>query len=265
MSPLEHGLLVGWPFALTLAAILLRDRIREGRRRGALNRALHELRRPLQTLALGADAVPGNGRRGTDRVIAANGVEPNGLELAVAALDDLDRELNGSEPPPRLRPLECRRCVESALGRWRVAAGRAGSKIELRWHARHATVLADSRRLAQALDNLIVNALEHGSPPIRVEGSVAGSRVRITVLDGGGPVSPAPPNGGVGGAAGRLQGWLRRRRTAGRRGHGLEVVTRIAREHGGRLEMRSAGRGTAVMLDLPLADLSAEGILGAAA
>ncbi|HEX2372295.1 MAG TPA: hypothetical protein VHI33_06730, partial [Solirubrobacterales bacterium] len=86
MSAVDHALLAGWPLALTAAAILARERVRGGRRRGALNRALHELRRPLQALALGA----GDGPR-DDRSV--NGDGPGKLELALSALDDLDHEL----------------------------------------------------------------------------------------------------------------------------------------------------------------------------
>ena len=228
MSELDHALIAGWPLALTVAAFLVRERVRDGRRRGALNRALHELRRPLQALAVGADDTMGDGA-------SANGHGPGKLELALAALDDLDHELNGGEPPLRMRPVVCRTWVEGALGRWRVAAGRSGSPIELRWRAGSAMVLADTRRLAQALDNLIVNAIEHGGPPIRVAGSVSVASVRIEVVDGGTGVRASS------------------RRARGRRGHGLEVVARVAAQHGGRFMVSHGRRRTVAALELPLA------------
>ena len=244
MSVLEPAAVSGWPLALTMAAILVRDRLRAERRRGALNRALHELRRPLQALALLPDRAIGHGR-------SDHGAAPGKLELALGALDDLDRHVNGGEAALRLRPVLCRAWVEGALGRWQVAAGRAGSPVELRWSAGSATVLADPHLLAQALDNLIVNAIEHGGPPIRVEGSVARARVRIAVMDRGrGPDSPS-------GGADRPPGWWRlaapARRRRGRRGNGFEVVARIAAEHGGRFMVRRGDRGTVAALELPLA------------
>jgi signal transduction histidine kinase len=229
VSELDHALIAGWPLALTVAAFLVRERVRGGRRRGALNRALHELRRPLQALALGAEDASRDGG-------SANGDGPGKLALALAALDDLDHELNGGEPPLRMHPVVCRTWVEGALGRWRVAAGRSGSPVELRWRAGSATVLADPRRLAQALDNLIVNAIEHGGPPIRVVGSVSGASVRIEVVDRG--------CGGVGPT----------RRARGRRGHGLEVVARVAAQHGGRFMVSRGRRSTVAALELPLAE-----------
>ena len=239
MSELDHAIVAGWPLALTVAAFLVRERVRGGRRRGALNRALHELRRPLQALALGADDASRDGG-------SANRHGPGKLELALAALDDLDHELNGGEPPLRMRPVVCRTWVDGALGRWRVAAGRSGSPVELRWCAGSATVLADPRRLAQALDNLIVNAIEHGGPPIRIVGSVSAASVRIEVVDGGcGVVGPT-------------------RRARGRRGHGLEVVARVAAQHGGRFMVSHGRRRTVAALELPLAERPAVAELPAA-
>jgi signal transduction histidine kinase len=232
--------MAGWPLAIAAAAILARERVRVERRRGALNRALHELRRPLQALAL----VPERGSNG--RSPNGNGV-PGRLELALAALDDLDRTINDADAPLRLRPVLCRPWVEGSLGRWRVAAGRAGSPVELRWRAGSATVLADPRRLAQALDNLIVNAIEHGGPPIRVDVSLWRARIRIAVVDGGGgePVT--------------------RRRDRRRHGHGLGVVARIAAEHGGRFLVRRGETGTVATLELPLAGLPAPAVAPALA
>jgi len=237
----EHAALAGWPLALTAATILARERMRAVRRRGTLNSALHELRRPLQALAMHPHEGDRNGagRNGSGA--------PGRLELALDALDDLDRAINGGDPPLRLRPVACRPWVEGSLGRWRVAAGRSGSPVELRWRAGSATVLADPRRLAQALDNLIVNAIEHGGPPIRVDAGLSDGHVRIAVVDGGGG-EPEP-----------------RRPARGRRGHGLEVVGRVAAQHGGRFMVRRGERGTVAALELPLAGIAAPVVAPAAA
>jgi signal transduction histidine kinase len=247
----DHVAAAGWPLALMVAAIAARDRARAARRRRALNTALHELRRPLQALTLKHDASRRNG--------AATNGGPGELELAVSALDELDRELHGLAPPLRLRPLPARAWVEGSLGRWRVAAGRAGSPVALRWRAGGASVLADPTRLAQALDNLIVNAIEHGGPPIRVHGAVRGDRLRIAVTDGGAGSAPgSAPRGPA-----RLRAMSRRWATRGRRGNGLRAVARIAAEHGGRFMVRRGQRGTVAALELPLAPLPAADVVAA--
>lgn len=53
------------------------------------------------------------------------------------------------------------------------------------------TVLADADRLAQAMDNLIDNALSHGAPPVRVGVQVEGPMAHIRVTDSGDGVDPA--------------------------------------------------------------------------
>ena len=53
------------------------------------------------------------------------------------------------------------------------------------------TVVADEARLAQALDNLLRNALRHGAPPVRVEGEESDGQVTIRVSDCGNGVEPS--------------------------------------------------------------------------
>src|SRR6201999_3052930 len=71
-----------WP-ALGGAGVTLAAAVRDGRRRTALNERLHEVRRPLQVLALMTPAAAGT--RSGD----------GALEMAAVALARLDREING--------------------------------------------------------------------------------------------------------------------------------------------------------------------------
>jgi hypothetical protein len=76
---------VGWPLAATMAAVAAAQGLRNGRRRGALNEALHELRRPLQAIALA----------GAGGTVGSPPVVESSVRLAAAALERLDREVNG--------------------------------------------------------------------------------------------------------------------------------------------------------------------------
>jgi signal transduction histidine kinase len=211
-----------WPLAATMA-VLTGARIREARRRLRLNRALHELRRPLQALALSPGGAGGGGS--------------GPLDLALAALDDLDGAVNGSERPIRPRPVACRALVADALERWRAPAARAGRSLVLEWRAGAAIVYADPARVAQALDNLIANALEHGGLRVRVAASISAVGVRIVVAN--------------------ERASARGARRDPRRGHGLEVVRRTAAAHGGRFALRAHGSTVAASLELPLAPMPA--------
>jgi signal transduction histidine kinase len=222
LSALDGAATLGWLLVLALAALAVGERIHRARRRAALNRALHELRRPLQALAL----APGGPRaRHSDAVRAA-----------VAAVGDLDRAINGRSPAPLApRPVLLRALVHAAVERWRGAAAAANRSLALDWRAGAAVVLADPGRVAQALDNLISNAIGHGGLRVRVEASAVASGVRISVRDSGGP------------------GSRRSLRRDPRHGHGLRVVSSVASEHGGRFLIRTSPEGTVATLELPLA------------
>jgi signal transduction histidine kinase len=207
-----------WPAALTMALVAVRDR----RRRRSLNERLHELRRPLQALALAAKP-------------AAEG-DPDPLALALAALRDLDREVNGGAVDLRRRPIEARMLAIAAAERWRARVAAAGRRIAVRWACGDELADVDPVRVAQALDNLIANALEHGAGPITIEGVRRRGGIELAVRDRGA----------------RRAGRVRERHDA-RRGHGLRITRSLVQVSGGRLRVRNERRGTVAALELPLA------------
>ena len=207
--------------------------------RRRLNRAMHELRRPLQALALAEDA---EGPRA--EAPARRGL----LELACGALAELDGVVNGGDVPASRRPVRGRELVHAALERWRSAAEDAGG-IRVFWDAGEAPLVGDPVRLTRALDNLIANALEHGGPPLVVTGADVAGRLRLTVANGA-PEDASPRDGASNGDG--------RRRDAPdpRRGHGIAVVSEIASEHRGRFALCRTGSGCVAALELPLTDES---------
>ena len=195
----------------------------------ALNRALHELRRPLQALVLleegsggPAAAPPVASRRGLLELAAARSATSTGRSTAVRP----------ERPPERFSCREVGDGLPRALG---PGGGRAGG-IRVYWDAGPAPVEGDPARLAQALDNLIANALEHGGPPIVVTGARVAGRLRITVANGAGP-RPARSTAATRAAA-----------------TGPEIVSEVASAHGGRFALCRTGRGCVAALELPLAE-----------
>jgi signal transduction histidine kinase len=84
-------------------------------------------------------------------------------------------------------------------------------------------IRANHGRVAQALSNLLANAVEHGGGQIRVSGRRTSRGIRVEVRDSG-------------------------------RGHGLAIAAKAVRDSGGTLTAARAGSGTAVAIELPLAD-----------
>jgi signal transduction histidine kinase len=193
-----------------------------------LNRALHELRRPLQALLLLED--------GSGRVAAAPPVASRRglLELATSALHDLDGVLNGAAPARSLRRFSCRESLMACLERWRPQVTHSGD-VRVYWDAGPAMIEGDPARLAQALDNLLANAFEHGGPPVVVTGARVAGRIRITIANGIRPDRAA-------------------HRSDPRRGHGTDVVAEVAGAHGGRFALCQTGSGCVAALELPLAE-----------
>lgn len=226
-------IVAGWPLAASIAAAVTARGLQAGRRRTALNEALHELRRPLHSIALAT----------------GSGVAPrieSSVQLAAVALERLDSEINGGARGRSREVVPARALLESAVGRWKARASLGGGSLTLHWRAGEALVEADRLGLAQALDNLIVNAIEHGGPSIAVEARLWGELLRVSVTDSGRASRPDSRRGTPAEVVARLAG--RRRH-----GHGLPVVRRVAAAHGGRFALRRTECGTRAVLELPLA------------
>jgi signal transduction histidine kinase len=211
--------LLGAPLAVGIASLTAGAQ-RASRRRRALNAAIHEIRRPLQAMTLAPEMA---------RV-------PQ-LGLAIDAVHALERELNGG-PPPACETVDGARLAREAAARWQVATAHAGRVLVLSWRAGRCAIRCDPAAIARAIDNLVANALEHGSGQIRLEGTRAPGRLRIRVADEG--------------AVAITRSGDRRARDP-RRGHGTRLVAEVARRHGGRFVSHRAGDATVAVIELPLA------------
>src|SRR3982751_1735071 len=112
----------GLPMAASFAMAGGFVTFREARRRSSLNAALHELRRPLQalTLLISAPSDPAGPFEGT-------------LQMAVAAVDQLDREINGHPGLLEANRFSVRPIVEATVERWRPAGAGLGRSLEPAW------------------------------------------------------------------------------------------------------------------------------------
>ena len=214
----------GW--ALSAALLLLVLRLR--RRLELTAWASHELRGPATALCLAVTALdrePG-GRR---RVVALEAQ----LDRLRAGLDDLEAARVGRRAEGRPADVPLDRFLRGAAEGWRPAADAEGRGLSMRSEVGAAVVRADRGRLAQALGNLVANAVEHGSGTVELLGRRTNGRVVLEVRDAGpGPSSSA----GAG------------------RGRGLAIAARAIEEAGGRLSLDRREGGTVAALELPAAD-----------
>jgi signal transduction histidine kinase len=229
-------IVAGWPLVASMAATVVAQGLRSGKRRSALNEALHELRRPLQAVALAS---------GPQLATTGGGEDP--IEQAAAALERLDREINGGPLAPTRGLVDGHSLVQSAVGRWQARVRLADGSLELRWSAGRPVVHGDRCALAQALDNLIVNAIEHGGPTIVVAARQRQGRLRIAVVDSGRSWHPHSRRNNHADVLARLRG-------RHRHGHGLIIVRRIAAANDGHFALRRSAQGSLAVLELPLVD-----------
>lgn len=233
---------LGWGAALLAlgAAGLQTSRLRH--RRELVARACHELRNPLAAARL-LLATMARREEAPSARLAALDVE---LRRAGMALDDLAAARSGRTVARRDEPVEVGELVEELLASWHVVARAFGSDLRVGATPAGVRVRGDRVRLAQALSNLVANALEHGAGPVHLAVQRRPGAVRVEVADRG-PGLPAPV------------GDLTRRRRAGRgrRGRGLAIADQIARSHGGRISTAPTDVGARVALELPACDRSA--------
>jgi signal transduction histidine kinase len=233
--PLELAeLAAGLPIAASFAMAGGISALREGRRRTALNEAVHELRRPLQAIAL---STPASGDR-------AEAFESS-LRMAAAAVDRLDAEINGSSAPEPIGTVPLRQVVEAAVVRWQIRASLEARALSLEWEAGDVFLRGDEVQLAQVMDNVISNGLDHGSGEVAVEAKRVGGVIRLLVANR----KEANPPGW------RQRAWRFGARMSGRcrHGHGLRIARRVAAQSGGSFHFREQGDRCEAVFQLPLA------------
>jgi signal transduction histidine kinase len=247
----------GWVAAMIAAVTAMVAWRALASRMHSVSRACHELRGPLTAARLGLELVARPGALSPARIRALD------LELGRAALavDDLAEIRAGRRPPGAWDEVDLRTLVADSVEAWCPAAEWRGAGVELIGGegCAAAIVRGDRLRLAQAVGNLLSNAIEHGGGRIEVRvvgrrgGGSAVSTVRIEFADEG-PGLPAP--------VGELvrQG----RRSRGSHGHGLVVAASVAAVHGGRLGSAPSERGARLVLELPAAVAGGAGGAGGA-
>jgi signal transduction histidine kinase len=203
--------------------------------------ASHELRGPLCAAQLGLDLLARTRPQDAGHLTAIE------LELRRAglALEDLTIAADGRRGTGTGVDalVDVGALVRDLAPGWQALA--AANHCSLAVAAEPGAVIhADQLRLAQAIGNLVSNAVHHGGAGVRVAVTPGGRHARVEVQDEG-PGLPAPVSELVRAARGRTTP----------HGHGIAVADRIASEHGGRLAAAPATRGARLVLEFRLAEI----------
>jgi len=228
---------LAWALATICFVLALGAAYELRRRRELVARACHELRGPLTAVRLGLATMERRREAPAERLAMLD------LELRRAglALDDFAAARSGRRLIDRTEPVEVAELLEQQYESWRVVAGAFHSRVLLGELLPGTIVDGDRLRLAQAVSNLVANALEHGPGRIELTARAVGHRhVRIEVIDEG----PGLP-------ASMAELTRKARGGRGRRGRGLAIAAEIAERHGGRLVAAPAPRGARIGLELP--------------
>jgi signal transduction histidine kinase len=233
----DVGAVLGWTLAAIAVTFALGAAYELRRRRELVARACHELRGPLTAARLSL-ATMERRNEGPPERLAVLDLE---LRRAGLALDDFAAARSGRRQTDRSEPVEVAELLEEQFDSWYAVAGVFDSHVTLGSILPGATISGDRLRLAQAVSNLIANALEHGPGRVELTARTVGHRhVRIEVIDDG-PGLPAPVS----------ELTRRARGGRGRRGRGLAIAADIAERHGGRLVAAPTSRGARIGLELP--------------
>ena len=227
----------------TLNAMLDRLETVVARERRLVGDASHELRTPLTTLRAEVDLAL-RGQRDAGELRAALESAAEEAERMSRLADDLLvlARADQGRLPLHPKPLAVRELLEAAATRAGAAASARRRTIVARdGITGGAGVLADPDRTAQALDNLVTNALRYGEGTIALMARGDGDLIELHVIDEG----RGFPEELIGRVFERFGRGEEARASGAGSGLGLAIVEAVALAHGGRAGVRNRPDGGA--------------------
>lgn len=209
----------------------------------------HDLRTPLGVILTSSQFLLDTAQLTDDQRTVVAGMERSGRRMIELVKDLLDLALTrmGNGLPLERTAMDLGDLVREVVAE--VSASGAGGRIEVETRG-PLDGAWDRSRLAQALTNLVANAVQHGSPDTPIKVAAWGDdpkTVSVSVTNEGAPI-PRDKIGGLfdamkAGSKGRDRRHL---------GLGLYIVDRIVEAHGGCIEVQSSeGDGTTFVISLP--------------
>ncbi|HEX3099047.1 MAG TPA: ATP-binding protein, partial [Usitatibacter sp.] len=211
----------------------------------------HELRNPLSPIVSALHLLRMRGFKGTEIDILER--QARHLTRMVDDLLDVSRITRG-KIDLRMHPMELSAVVDKAVETVQPMVESAGDAVEIDVPREGLCVDVDPERMAQAIGNLLANAVKYSEAgsPIRIRARTEGGRVRLAVIDRGMGIAPEMIERVFDLFVQQTQTLAR---SAGGLGLGLAIVRNIVEMHGGSVTARSDGPGcgSEFGIELPLA------------
>lgn len=210
----------------------------------------HDLRNPLNSVAMSAQALPLVDHDEAAKYSAQITTNVEVMARMISDLLDYTRTRLGTGMPVTPAAMDL-----AVLGRALFDEFRTGHPDrDIRFHADGDTAGAwDADRLRQAISNLMGNALQHGDGNQPVELNIAGKDqvVSIKVTNGGPPIPPSEMTHIFDPLVRGLNTNQRHRNRPGSIGLGLYIAREVAKSHNGRIDINSTPAATSFTICLP--------------
>jgi two-component system sensor histidine kinase KdpD len=213
----------------------------------------HDLRTPLSGIVGSASALREQGETmpPAQRARLLANLENEARDMSLMA-DNILQMARLSQPRFELKTQweSLEEILGTVLSRMRRRWGEA--RIQLRVPSGLPPVQVEAGLMAQALANLVDNAVRHGGAATSVTLQAGRSRegVFIAVTDDG----PGLPPGDLSGFFERYRRGAGSTADSGAAGIGLAICQTIVQAHGGRIEARRCDQGAEFRIDLPVRD-----------
>jgi signal transduction histidine kinase len=204
----------------------------------------HDLRAPLSAMLASCQSLRG-GSNLTERqlaTVARLGLAVDRMSKMVADIVDFSRTASGTSFPIRPRPTNLGDLLSMVVDDVRGAHPDRPIDLSI---ADQLVVACDPDRIAQAVGNLIVNAVEHGQGAVRISAESRGNQVIVVVHNDGQPI-PAHSIRTL------FDPFVRKAERSAGLGLGLHIVNEIVRAHAGTVQVHSSAvNGTSFELCWP--------------
>ena len=213
----------------------------------------HDLRSPLRTMTVSAAALANPATSAAARADAVAGIQNSALSMNQMVRDLLEytRSNLGAGIPLELEGANLAQIIRASLGEVQSGYPQRSFRIDTEDDL---AVRVDPARMQQAITNLLINAVQHGSStsPVALVARHADGATTVQVKNNGARI-PAEVLQVMFDPVVQFEAVRRNPRRSASLGLGLFIAREIAHAHGGTIEAESSEDATAFTISIPQA------------